>query len=122
MRTITKHVIHCSDSTFGDVKEIRNWHKARGFFNVGYHFIIRRDGEIELGRTLDEIGAHCKGFNMESVGTCLIGKDSFSDIQFESLKRIHNMLKNIFPNIEVVPHCALNKGKSCPNFNVYEVL
>lgn len=73
MREVQKHIIHCSDSTFGDVAEIRRWHIARGFNDVGYHFVIRRDGEVEMGRTLETIGAHCKGHNTNSIGTCLVG-------------------------------------------------
>lgn len=122
MSKIKNHIIHCSDSDFGNVNVIRQWHLERGFRDVGYHFIIRRDGEIEVGRTLEETGAHCKGYNQESIGTCLIGKRNFEMHQFESLKRVHSMLKMIFPNIQVQPHNAFNKQKTCPNFNVEQVL
>lgn len=78
IRRITKHIVHCSDSPSGDVKEIRRWHKERGWDDVGYHFIVRRDGEIEVGRTLDVPGAHCAGHNADSVGTCLVGREVFT--------------------------------------------
>lgn len=122
MRKLNKHIIHCSDSTFGDAKMIRQWHLNRGFNDVGYHFIIREDGEIEIGRTLDVIGAHCKGHNSTSVGTCLIGKDSFSEAQFKALKRIDKMLKAMFTGVETFPHNHFNKNKTCPNFDVKRAL
>lgn len=122
MRKINKHIIHCSDSEFGDAKIIREWHKARGWDDVGYHFIIRTDGEIEIGRTLDVVGAHCYGHNKTSVGTCLIGTDTFSEEQFESLNRLNNMLKSLFKGIEAFPHNFFDKEKSCPNFDIKRVL
>lgn len=120
MRDIKWHIVHCSDSHFGDVCEIRKWHLARGFNDVGYHFIIRTDGEIELGRTLDIVGAHCKGKNQNSIGTCLIGKNKFTDKQYEALKRIHIMLENLFPDIQLKAHFEFNHHKTCPNFNPHE--
>jgi N-acetylmuramoyl-L-alanine amidase len=120
MREIKYHIIHCSDSTFGDVKEIRKWHLARGFKDIGYHFIIRQDGEIEMGRALNEIGAHCRGHNMQSVGTCLIGQSKFTAKQFTSLEKIHHMLKALFKGVQLKAHCELNSDKTCPNFNPHE--
>lgn len=122
MRKITKHIIHCSASNGGNVSLIREWHKARGWNDVGYHFIIRQDGEIEVGRTMDVIGAHCKSHNTESIGTCLIGDLHFSQAQFASLRRINIMLESLFPNIEAYPHNHFNKHKTCPNFDIKEVL
>lgn len=123
MRKITAHVVHCSDSLDGDVKVVRQWHKARGFNDVGYHFVIRRDGEIEVGRTLDVVGAHCQGHNSTTVGTCLIGKDKFEPAQFEALRRIDTMLRSMYPDIKLYGHCELDThGKTCPCFDVHKTL
>lgn len=105
------------------MKEIRKWHKARGFNDIGYHFVIKRNGEIEIGRTLNDIGAHCKGYNIDSVGTCLIGKNgNFTGNQYASLKRIDKMLIALFPLIKTYPHNHFNKHKTCPTFDVAKVL
>lgn len=122
MRSINKHIIHCSDSDFGDVNVIRLWHYARGFKDVGYHFVIRQDGEIELGRPLNEMGAHCAKFNRNSIGTCLIGKDKFNKKQLQSLQKLHAMLSSMFPKITYHAHNEFNTNKTCPNFNVDKVL
>jgi N-acetylmuramoyl-L-alanine amidase len=122
MRKITKHIVHCSDSPTGDVKAIRGWHKERGWDDVGYHFIIRRDGEIEVGRTLDVVGAHVAGHNTDSIGTCLIGRETFMPVQMDALRRIHGMLQRVFPGISVHGHREFNPGKTCPNFDVHAVL
>lgn len=122
MREIAKHIIHCSDSLTGDVAEIRRWHIARGWKDVGYHFIIRPDGEIEVGRTLEQIGAHCEGHNLDSVGTCLVGIRDFSARQFVALRRIDAMLRGMFPGLKSYGHRDFNPHKTCPNFEVREVL
>ena len=122
MRPISLHIIHCSASTFGDAAEIRRWHKARGWSDIGYHFVIRPDGEIEVGRTLDKIGAHCEGQNTQSIGTCLIGNTKFSEAQFAALRRIHGMLQALFPGIKAYGHRHFNPHKTCPNFEIETVL
>lgn len=123
MRNISLHVIHCSDSMHGDVAEIRRWHKARGWRDVGYHFVIRRDGEIEIGRMLTDIGAHAKGFNRNSIGTCLIGKDNdFTEAQFDALRRLDASLRSQFDGIKTVEHRELNSSKTCPTFDINKVL
>lgn len=77
MRHVDTIVIHCSasredrDYTFEDC--IRD-HKARGFKTCGYHFFIRKDGKVHLGRLLSEVGAHAgKGHNANSIGICYEG-------------------------------------------------
>lgn len=88
-RNITKLIVHCSASAFGDAKVIGEWHRERGFNSIGYHFVILNgsrirphiyapgeDGLVENGRPADEIGAHCSGENENSIGICLIGGDN----------------------------------------------
>jgi len=122
MRDISTHIIHCSDSEVGDVRTIREWHLARGFADIGYHFVIRRDGVIEMGRQMYVVGAHCENHNHNSIGTCLVGKREFTPAQFASLQALHQQLTMLFPGIVARPHNAYNPNKTCPNFNVDEVL
>ena len=77
MRLITSIVIHCS-ATREDIaytfEDCTRDHKARGFSKCGYHYYIRRDGTVHIGRQLSEVGAHAgKGFNANSVGICYEG-------------------------------------------------
>lgn len=122
MRQVSKHIIHCSDSSFGNVEIINRWHKERGFNEIGYHFVILPDGTIEQGRTLEKIGAHAKGHNHDSIGTCLIGVNHFTDAQFIALRMLHRKLRVMYPGLIAYPHSAFNKYKSCPNFDVYQAL
>lgn len=55
------------------IEGIRAHHKSQGWKDIGYHLLIAPDGEIWLGRPLNEVGAHTVGRNSRSVGVCLIG-------------------------------------------------
>ena len=68
-------IVHCSatkEYKDYDVEDIRKWHKERGFKDIGYHFVITRDGIIQRGRPMSQFGAHCRGHNKNSIGICLI--------------------------------------------------
>jgi N-acetyl-anhydromuramyl-L-alanine amidase AmpD len=128
VRIIRKIIIHCSDSDYvhhDNIETIRQWHLERGFSDIGYHFIITKDGKIHKGRDINTRGAHTKGHNKESIGICLTGSRIFSDLQRESLKTL--LESDLLPEHKldkshVFNHSDLDKNKSCPNFNVHQVL
>ena len=121
MRDINKVIFHCSDSdidTHNDINVIKEWHKARGWSDVGYHFFIRRDGSIEAGRPANVIGAHTKGQNKDSIGVCLHGKAYFTKEQFVSARRLFELVSMLEPGVKAYGHKDFNKEKTCPNFEV----
>lgn len=142
MGKITNIIIHCSDSSFGDVNIIRKWHKERGWRDIGYHFVILNghitkkfelvvlDGSIETGRFMDEdnylepseIGAHALGYNQNSIGICLIGEDAFTIAQMNSLQNLVRELskKYSISTNNVIGHyeTMTAHGKTCPNFDM----
>lgn len=129
MREIKYIVIHCAD-TYSDmdigVKEIDRWHKERGWKGVGYHYVIRRNGIIEVGRTETKTGAHVVGYNSNSLGICYAGgksakgdpEDNRTEAQKISLTNLVNDLKIRYPEAKVVGHHDLFPGKACPCFDV----
>jgi N-acetyl-anhydromuramyl-L-alanine amidase AmpD len=131
MRNIDKIIVHCSDSEFGDAAVIDRWHRERGWKGIGYHYVILNgerekgkyraedNGLIEAGRPVDEVGAHCKGHNDGSIGICLIGRRLFTAEQLcVSLPALLNDLRGRFDIRSVYGHCQLDRGKTCPNFDV----
>ena len=81
-RFITLHCSATRPSQIAGVKEIRSWHKAKGWSDIGYHFVVRRDGRVEKGRPITQTGAHVQGWNTNNVGICLeggIGADRHTD-------------------------------------------
>mgnify|MGYP003135228528 FL=1 len=128
MREINKIIVHCSATREGenfDVAEIRKWHLARGFNDIGYHFYIDLYGEIHKGRDISKIGAHCKGHNRNSIGICYCGgveadgktpKDTRLECQKESLIAVLRTLKAMYPNAVIHSHNDF-ANKACPSFN-----
>lgn len=57
--------------------EIDAWHRARGWAGIGYHFVVRRDGRVEPGRSLEHAGAHVAGCNSRSIGICCEGHGDY---------------------------------------------
>ena len=128
MRKITEIIIHCSATKEGmdfTVEDIDRWHRQRGFSGVGYHFIIRLDGSINPGRSMYQIGAHCKGHNAHSIGICYVGglstdgkpKDTRTAAQKASLRALVEQLKEEFPLATVHGHNEF-AAKACPCFDV----
>lgn len=128
-------VVHCSytrPSQDIGVKDIRIWHMQRGFIDVGYHFVIRRDGTQEIGRAIEQIGAHAKGYNADSIGICLVGGaaeednapvENYTPEQWEALRLLVRSLLNTYAGqpVEVCGHRDLpGVKKECPCFDVRE--
>lgn len=131
MRAINRIIIHCSATPEGKdytVDTIRKWHKQKGYSDIGYHYVIYRDGSIMKGRPLEKIGAHTVGYNTGSIGICYIGglakdcktpKDTRTKEQKESLLKLVHSLKEQFPNATMHGHNEF-AAKACPSFNVQE--
>ena len=132
MRKITLIVIHCSavrpDQT-SSAKEIEKWHKDRGFNGIGYHYVIRRNGEIEPGRPESVIGAHChvkgQNHNKHSIGVCYEGgldirgqpADTRTAEQKAAMRQLLEDLHRRYPRAVIVGHHDLYPPKPCPCFD-----
>ena len=127
-RNIKEIIIHCSATAEGKnftVADIKKWHLARGFSDIGYHYVIYRDGSIHIGRSEDIAGAHCTGHNTISIGICYIGgcatdgktpKDTRTDAQKKSLVELLKDLRKKYPTAKIYPHYKF-AAKACPCFN-----
>ena len=129
MRKIDYIIIHCSATKEGQdfkAKDIDQWHKQRGYNKIGYHYVIDLDGTVETGRPENEVGAHCKGYNSNSIGICYIGgldrnlsvKDTRTQAQKDAMWELVIKLLSKYPNANVYGHSEFNKGKACPCFDV----
>lgn len=128
-RTITEIIIHCSATPEGrdyTVEDIRRWHKERGWSDIGYHYVIYRNGHIEPGRDVDIIGAHCVGHNTHSIGICYVGgvardgktaKDTRTLAQKAALLSLLVDLHKLYPKAIIVGHRDYDKGKACPSYD-----
>ena len=128
-RPINRIFIHCSATPEGrehDVEDIRRWHKAKGWSDVGYHYVIKIDGTIEEGRSVNKDGAHSKGQNEDSIAICYIGgltprsgksKDTRTDAQLDAIDDLLEDLKVLYPTATLHGHNEFS-SKECPSFDV----
>jgi N-acetyl-anhydromuramyl-L-alanine amidase AmpD len=129
-------VVHCAATKASmdiGATEIKKWHvDDNGWDDIGYHYIIKRGGLVEVGRPEAFQGAHAPAANSKSIGICLIGgmaedggpENNFTLQQFLSLKDLIKRNKMTNPNIvEIVGHCDIQENKpNCPGFNLKEWL
>ena len=130
MRRITLIVIHCSavkPDQQSSAAQIDSWHRQRGFhLGIGYHYVIRRDGTLEMGRPEYMVGAHCKNHNQHSIGVCYEGgldirgnpADTRTEAQKRTMRQLVDELHQRYPKAIVVGHHNLNPLKACPCFDV----
>lgn len=147
-------IVHCSatpPSRQIGAAEIEQWHtapkpKGNGWKGIGYHYVIRRCGSMELGRELEEQGAHCnmkryggKSYNPVSVGICLIGgvdengkpEHNYTRFQMNTLRALLKTLLGVYPDAEICGHRDLSPDhdgnnqidssdwvKNCPCYDV----
>lgn len=130
IRPIDTIFIHCAATAEGKdytVADIRAWHKARGFTDIGYHYVVYRDGRIMLGRPVGQVGAHVSGHNTGSIGISYVGgvtadgktaKDTRTAAQRASLLWLVAELKKKHRNITKVRGHNEVAAKACPSFIV----
>lgn len=131
-RTVSLIIIHCSavrPQQTSSAAQIDAWHKARGWRGIGYHYVIRRNGEIELGRPESHIGAHCLGHNEHSIGICYEGgldaegrpADTRTEEQKTVMLILLQRLKARYPEARIAGHNEFSY-KACPCFDVRKEL
>ena len=127
MRKINLIVVHCTASPAGrhvSVADVDRLHRQRGFRSIGYHYLIDIDGKIEVGRPLEQIGAHAKGYNANSIGICYVGgldrngkpADTRTPAQKLSIINLLKSLKARFPAARIIGHRDV-AAKACPCFD-----
>ena len=127
-------VLHCSASRCDQdysVEQLRRDHKARGFYDIGYHFYIRKDGTMTQHRKLLEVGAHARPYNRCSIGICYEGgldengkpADTRTLAQKVTMEELLKSLRKDFPDATILGHRDLpGVRKECPCFSVKEWL
>ena len=142
MREINLIVVHCSatraDRDFTE-NDLEVCHRHRGFNGAGYHFYIRKNGDIKNPRPLEKPGAHALGYNAHSIGICYEGgldvryrpADTRTEWQKHSLRVLIRTLLMDYPGCRVCGHRDLSPDrngdgrispeewvKECPCFEV----
>lgn len=140
-RVITDIVIHCTATKPGldyTANDIRKMHRAQGWSDIGYHYIVRLNGAVEQGRDVDMIGAHVSGHNAHSIGIAYVGginsrgkaEDTRTEAQKASLLALLVELRKLYPRAKISGHRDFSRDlnhdgvispdewiKECPCFN-----
>jgi N-acetyl-anhydromuramyl-L-alanine amidase AmpD len=134
---VTEIILHCADTRpdwmaghplTEKVAEIRRWHvQQRGWRDIGYHWVIGRDGAVAQGRRETEIGAHVEGHNRGTIGICLLGgygakaddpfEKNFTGAQAAATKRLVTEIGGRALIKKVSGHNDY-AAKACPGFTV----
>lgn len=141
MRTINEIIVHCTatpplwrdnKSTSSKVAEVKRWHVSsppvgRGWRDIGYHFLIDRDGTVANGRPVAQVGAHTLGHNQGTIGVALFGghgssandrfADNYTPAQDEALRDLLEVFSVKYPIKKISGHNEY-AAKACPGFNV----
>ncbi len=123
MREINLIVVHCSatraDRDFTE-NDLEVCHRHRGFNGAGYHFYIRKNGDIKNTRPLEKPGAHALGYNAYSIGICYEGgldvryrpADTRTEWQKHSLRVLIRTLLMDYPGCRVCGHRDLSPDRN----------
>jgi N-acetylmuramoyl-L-alanine amidase len=128
VRKLDRIILHCTATPEGrhvDVDTIRVWHKARGWRDIGYHFIIYVDGSVHAGRAVEKTGAHVSGHNATTIGVVYVGgtdaagkaKDTMNDAQETAFVNLVKHLRDQFGPLTLHGHNEY-AAKACPSFIV----
>lgn len=135
-RRIDYIVVHCTATPEGydkTVEQIRAEHKKQGWSDVGYHYVVYRDGSVHIGRDVDIAGSHVAGYNSYSIGVVYVGglenkpgvpynklkaKDTRTDAQKAALMSLLMDLRKLYPKAKIQGHRDFPKvAKDCPSFD-----
>jgi len=129
-RPISEIIVHCAATPEGKdftVADIRAWHKARGWSDIGYHYVVYRDGRVLLGRPVGQIGSHVAGHNTGTIGVVYIGgvsadgktaKDTRTPAQRSSLLWLTQQLTAKHRGVKKITGHNQYAAKACPSFDV----
>lgn len=148
-RRIDYIAIHCTATPDGEeqtVAQIKAGHLKRGFSDIGYHYVVYRNGEVHLGRDVNISGAHVSGYNHNSIGISYVGgiekrragvpynklkaRDTRTEAQKASLQALLTDLRKLYPKAKIQGHRDFSPDKNgngvvepsewikeCPSFN-----
>lgn len=126
-----KIVIHHTGNPTDDdcsVGELNASHQGQGWTCIGYHYVIRKDGTIEIGRPHWTVGAHAYGENSHTIGIHVCGNFEGAEPTSEQVESVSLLIAKLCKDYglpvdvdHVVGHRDL-MATACPGQNLYDKL
>ena len=122
-------VIHHTGNPVDDdlsAEQIHASHQAQGWAGIGYHFVIRKDGTVELGRPVECVGAHAEGFNYCSIGIHVCGNFDLAEPTEAQINALPMLLADICDAYGLIASDSIVIGHrdlmatDCPGNNLYK--
>jgi hypothetical protein len=128
---VVHHSVTSKDAT---VEQIRDIHIARGYSDIGYHYLVNSDG-LKEGRAIEYRGAHALSekapfqntdMNRAGAGLCIIGDfsknppdDKLANEAAFAIKRIAKKLGIKPDRKHIIPHSSVS-FTACPGYGTME--
>ena len=128
MKTVDAIILHHRAGN-GDVESIHEQHMKQGWWGIGYHYYIRKDGSVWRGRPEKWVGSHAGSstdYNKHSIGICFEGNfesEQMTDAQVEAGRELIADIKKRYKIKEILGHRDVAKT-ACPGkiFRLNELL
>lgn len=88
------------------VRNIQRLHLARGWDDIGYHFVVMRSGRVFRGRPAWALGAHVAGHNTGTVSIAVAGDYDVEEPTRASLDAIAAIRRHLVDGSAGVPLLA----------------
>lgn len=119
MRRVTTDaiVLHHAAAVSASAEDIDRIHKGNGWSGIGYHYYVRKNGEVHRGRPEWAIGAHVLDHNSHTIGVCAEGNyETETDMpaaQLAALRALVADLRTRYPAAQVKRHSDY-MATACP--------
>lgn len=118
MKVVDSIVLHHRAGN-GDIQSIHNQHMANGWWGIGYHYYIRKDGSVWRGRPEHWVGSHAGSstdYNKHSLGICFEGNfevEPMTDAQVASGRELIADIKSRYSIKQILRHKDI-AATACP--------
>lgn len=117
---LTHIILHHTAAEEKNTAQIRRYHQSKGWQDIGYDYVIEKDGKTVEGRSLSIDGAHAgiSYYNQHGIGIAVIGNLSKRDMYPSQFSALVELLINLVDKWKIAPdHILLHreiKKTECP--------
>ncbi len=111
------------------LRQIQSYHMdVKGWCDIGYHFLVSRDGRVWQGRPVAQLGTHAGGANTGNIGIAVIGSHDSTPVTTTQINAIADVVRfhadaaGIAINRTTIKGHREYKSTSCPGDALFKQL